>query len=96
MNMEPEYRFRESPNWACSFGGYYDLEGFLFPIHGQCQRFQDLARYRRLDRVFGDHHDIRQPSILDTDLDILQRARTSDGRRFEPILHRGISASRVD
>jgi hypothetical protein len=73
----------------------YNLEDFFFPIHGQYQRFQDLAWYRLLGRVFEDHHDIRQPSSLDTDLDILQRARTSDERRFEPILHRGTSASRV-
>jgi hypothetical protein len=32
MNMGPECRFRESPNWACPFGAYYDLEGLLFPI----------------------------------------------------------------
>jgi len=38
--MEPECRFRESPNWACSFGGYYDLEGFLFPIHGHASVFK--------------------------------------------------------
>jgi hypothetical protein len=96
MNMELECRFREFPNWACSFGAYCNLEGLLFPIHDQCQRFRDLVRYRRLGRVFGDHHGIRQSSSLDTDLDILQQARTSDERRFEPILHRGTSASRVD